>query len=194
MGKLLQMPRSGKTVLVEHIADLLFEEGVQAERRGDKLSAAELYSEAVITNPFHSEALVNLGTLFLEAHEYFGAETHYLAALKVRPDYSLAHYNIAMVYDHYGNISLAIHHYREALRFKPSYADAHYNLAIAYQQDRQPMQAIKHWKEYIKLDPSSSWGATAKREVANMIRELMPVPIRSQCEMVMERQDAANRK
>jgi tetratricopeptide (TPR) repeat protein len=96
------------------------------------------------------------------------AESHYKKALEADPDYALAHFNIANLYDERGDYRHALMHYQQAVRLNPTYADAHYNLALLYQAVGHVMEAVRHWKIYLKLDPGSSWGAIARRELEKL--------------------------
>ena len=48
-------------------------------------------------------------------------------ALKVQPDYGIAHYNLGNLYMQTGRSDLARRHFEEALRLLPNYAEAHSN-------------------------------------------------------------------
>ena len=61
------------------------------------------------------------------------------------PEYALAHFDLANLYDERGDRDKAVEHYQAALRIAPNYADAHYNLALLYQGSNQPMRAVRHW-------------------------------------------------
>jgi tetratricopeptide (TPR) repeat protein len=112
--------------------------------------------------------LVNLGTLHFNARNWKDAERYYRQALEADPDYALAHFDLANLYDERGDRDQALEHYQAALRVSPHYADAHYNLALLYQSANQPMKAVRHWTEYLKLDPQSQWSGIARRELAKL--------------------------
>ena len=91
------------------------------------------------------------------------------------PEYALAHFDLANLYDERGDRNKAVEHYQAALRIAPNYADAHYNLALLYQGTNQPMRAVRHWTDYLKLDPGSHWANIARRELTKL-REAAVVP------------------
>jgi Tfp pilus assembly protein PilF len=95
--------------------------------------------------------------------------------LEVDPEYALAHFDLANLYDERGDRDRALSHYEAALRISPNYADAHYNVALLYQGSNQPMKAVRHWRTYLKLDPHSHWANIARRELAKL-REAAVVP------------------
>ena len=84
------------------------------------------------------------------------------------PEYALAHFDLANLYDERGDRNKAVEHYQAALRIAPNYADAHYNLALLYQGSNQTMRAVQHWTNYLKLDPASHWANIARRELAKL--------------------------
>src|SRR6266702_8908088 len=53
---------------------------------------------------------------------------HYSEALRLRPSYARAHYNLGNVLNRQGKIQEAIQQYTEALRLQPNLAEAHHNL------------------------------------------------------------------
>jgi Tfp pilus assembly protein PilF len=119
--------------------------------------------------------MVNLGTLHFNARNWREAERYYRQALEADPDYPLAHFDLANLYDERGDRAQAIEHYQAALTISPNYADAHYNLALLYQGSNQPMKAVRHWATYLKLDPASTWANVARRELAKL-RDQAVVP------------------
>ncbi len=54
---------------------------------------------------------------------------HFQQALRIRPDYAEAHYNLGLAFTQLGRIDQAIAHYQQALRINPDYAQAQTALA-----------------------------------------------------------------
>jgi tetratricopeptide (TPR) repeat protein len=150
-------------------AERWFQRGLDLEQTGAPAEQViEAYGKAVQLDPNSAGALVNLGTIYFNAHQWKEAERYYTQAIEVDPDYALAHFDLANLCDERGSHALALEHYLTALRLSPSYADAHYNIALLYQSMKQPMKAVRHWLAYLKLDPSSSWSTIARRELAKL--------------------------
>jgi tetratricopeptide (TPR) repeat protein len=150
-------------------AERWFQRGLDLEQTGaPSEQVIEAYLKAVELDPNSAGALVNLGTIYFNAHQWKEAERYYTQAIEVDPDYALAHFDFANLCDERGNHAPALEHYLTALRLSPSYADAHYNIALLYQSMNQPMKAVRHWIAYLKLDPSSSWSTIARRELAKL--------------------------
>jgi tetratricopeptide (TPR) repeat protein len=150
-------------------AERWFQRGLDLEQTGAPAEQViEAYLKAVDLDPNSAGALVNLGTIYFNAHQWKEAERYYTQAIEVDPGYALAHFDLANLCDERGHQARALEHYLTALRLSPGYADAHYNLALLYQSMNQPMKAVRHWLAYLKLDPSSSWSAIARRELAKL--------------------------
>ena len=56
---------------------------------------------------------------------------HFLEALRVKPDFAEAHYNLGNALFILGRLGEAMTQYEKALEFRPDYAEAHYNLGLA---------------------------------------------------------------
>jgi tetratricopeptide (TPR) repeat protein len=175
--KLLQLPARKETsgeALKEKLrnrleADRWFERGLELEQTGAPYERIiEAYETATALDPNSAGALVNLGTVYFNGHQWANAERYYKQALEVDPEYPLAHFNLGNLYDERGDAPNALHHYHEALRLQPSYADVHYNLALLYQSQQDAIRAVRHWKAYLKLDGRSSWAEIARRELAKI--------------------------
>lgn len=150
-------------------ADRWFQKGLELEQTGashEEVIAA--YEKAISLDSRAAGAMVNLGTLHFNARNWRDAERFYRQALEADPDYPLAHFDLANLYDERGDRAKALEHYLAALRVSPNYADAHYNLALLYQGSNQPMKAVRHWTTYLKLDPASTWANVARRELAKL--------------------------
>lgn len=150
-------------------AEHWFEKGLELEQTGAPVEhIIEAYSKASEIDPGSAGALVNLGTVYFNLHNWRQAETYYRKALEVDPEYALAHFNLGNLHDERGDRSRALNHYLAAIKIHPNYADAHYNLALLHQSSGQPLKAVHHWRIYLKLDPGSSWAVIARRELAKL--------------------------
>ena len=116
---------------------------------------ASLWTRAVEVCPQSAKMHVNLGRVFLEEPGRLpDAIAEYEAALRIEPDYALAHYSLGVALSKTGQLASAIANYRAALRSEPDYAQAHNNLGSALAQVPGGLpEAITEFKAAIRLDP-----------------------------------------
>jgi len=65
----------------------------------------------------------------------------------------------------------AIVQFSAALEYRPGFKRAAFGLARSYQENGQAEQAIIAWQAYLALDSSSSWAATAERNLRILTKE-----------------------
>ena len=80
----------------------------------------------------------------------------YREALRISPDYYLAHNNLGFVLAEQGKLAEAIEHYQAALRDKPDYPLALNNLGIALATLGRMPEAEQVFREALRLDPESA--------------------------------------
>jgi tetratricopeptide (TPR) repeat protein len=124
-----------------------------------------LFENAVRVTENNYLAHNNLGTAYgrvdLDAAIY-----NYKAALKIKRDYVVAHYNLGNVLAKKGNIDEAIVHYQEAVRIKPDYAKAHNNLGTALYIKKDYEGAVSYFAKALKINPQD---AGAHNNLANVL-------------------------
>jgi Tfp pilus assembly protein PilF/4-amino-4-deoxy-L-arabinose transferase-like glycosyltransferase len=79
---------------------------------------------------------------------------HYREALRLRPEFVEARYNLASVLAAEGNSAEAIEQLREAVRVKPDFELAHYNLANLLSARGETREALQHYERAIELRPA----------------------------------------
>ncbi len=82
------------------------------------------------------------------------AEQHYLEAIRLRPHYTKAHFNLANLYARSKRFSEAIVHYRESLSLDPRSVIGHENLGSALLYTKDYDGALRVWRRGYKLDPN----------------------------------------
>ena len=95
------------------------------------------------------------------------ALAQYQEALRLKPDFAEAHYNLgnalAALPD---RLPEALAHYEEALRLNPDNAQAQNNIAVLYARSGRFDEATAHWELALKLDP----GLSEARDNLNELR------------------------
>ena len=89
-------------------------------------------------------------------------------AIRLNPDYAVAHNDLGNVLTEQGKRSEAIAEYRTAIRLNPDYAEAHSNLGIALLDHGKAEEAIAEHRTAIRLKPDS---AEAHSNLGNALRE-----------------------
>ena len=73
------------------------------EREGKAKNAIQAYQRAIEMNPEAIGAFINLGTIYFNARNLTQAERYYQRATGVDPEYALAHFDLANLYDERGD-------------------------------------------------------------------------------------------
>jgi Flp pilus assembly protein TadD len=79
----------------------------------------------------------------------------YQRALQIRPDYALAHNNLASTLLQTGNSDEALAHFREAIRLDPTNAEAHGNLGSLLRARGDAANAVAELRRAVELNPDS---------------------------------------
>jgi tetratricopeptide (TPR) repeat protein len=78
---------------------------------------------------------------------------HYAEAVRIQPDYPVAHYNMATVLTQRDQPDAAIEHYLQAVRFKPDFPEAQHNVAMLLVQQGKHAPAIEHFTAAVRVAP-----------------------------------------
>jgi tetratricopeptide (TPR) repeat protein len=85
--------------------------------------------------------------------KYDAAIESYKQAIKIRPDYADAYYNMGISLQDQGNLGEAIDSYKQAIKIKPDYAEAYSNMGNAFKDKGELEAAIDSYKQAIKIKP-----------------------------------------
>jgi Ca-activated chloride channel family protein len=99
-------------------------------------------------------ALFNTQGLELSKSGRFeGAVKAFKQAIKLKPDYAEAHYNLGDAYAQLHEFKKAIDEYKQAISYKPDLTMAYNNMGTAHYKLGEHKLAIAAYKEAIRLDP-----------------------------------------
>lgn len=114
-----------------------------------------LFQAAVARNPAAWMAHNNLGSVLSDMPGRMGeAISHLETALRLKPDYAMAHYNLASALLETGRMPEAIAEFEAALRFNPDYVAAHYNLGtVLLQVPGRSADGISHLEAALRIQP-----------------------------------------
>lgn len=128
-----------------------FERAAELEEQGAWAQAREAYERALLRDPRHAGARINLGRLLHEAGLLERAEQVYREGTQEAQPDPLLLFNLAILLEDRARPDEAIAAYRRALQANPRFADCHYNLSLAYQAAGNDLGAIRHMRQFRKL-------------------------------------------
>ena len=85
--------------------------------------------------------------------QFDSAIDSYKKALKLKPDYAEAYYNMGVALKGKGDLKEAINSYKKALKIKPDYAEAYYNMGNMLRDNGDLEEAINSYKKALKVKP-----------------------------------------
>ena len=81
------------------------------------------------------------------------AMEHYEQALRIEPNFAVAHCNLGIALAQAGRIPEAIEHLQQALRIKSGYAEAHYNLGVVLARLGRLPETVAHFEQALRIKP-----------------------------------------
>jgi tetratricopeptide (TPR) repeat protein len=102
-----------------------------------------------------TDALNNLGNIFLRDNDTSDALKFFAFAIKLEPQNPILNYNLARSYQLLEEKEKALHYYEKAISLKPDMYNAYYNIAIIHTQLGNSERAINSFYEYLKLNPEA---------------------------------------
>ena len=128
-------------------------------------NAISLFEHAIKVTKDNYKSQTNLGTAIASV-DLDKAISHYKEALRIKPKYTAALYNLGNVLVEKGQIDEAVNFYLKALQIKPDYIDAINNLGIAFLNKGDYNQAVLYFKRALKIDPQK---LNARINLANVL-------------------------
>ena len=119
-----------------------------------KLQQALDITQQLLSQFPSSLTLYNIQAAASEALGQFDASIDsYKQALKIKPDYADAYYNMGNVLRNKGDLETAIDSYQQAVKIKPDYADAFNNMGVALNDKGDLLAAIDSYEQAVKIKP-----------------------------------------
>lgn len=112
-------------------------------------------SLSVSESPQKDNAVVKVeeGLSFYRKGELPLAQVAFASAVRMDPEFAVAHNNLGFVLRAQGQLGDAEFHYEEALRIDPQYAEAVHNLGLVYDRQGQMARAMSSFRKALELDP-----------------------------------------
>ena len=131
----------------------LLRQAMQATEKKQYVRAISLMRQIVDADDRDFPVWEELGTNFFITKTFFEAESCYLKALQLKPDFVPAMINLGRLRIVVKNLDGAIDVLNRALKLQPTSAEANYFLGEAYLDAKLGSKAVPHLNEAIRLDP-----------------------------------------
>ena len=93
------------------------------------------------------------GACYNALNQLEAAVNSYAQALRIKPDYAGAHYNLGNTLKELGQLDKAVLSYKKALAVKSDFADAHNNLGLTFHALGQQSAAVKSYEQALTSKP-----------------------------------------
>jgi len=141
----------GPAQVVSQVPDTAWFERGMALEGAEPERACDAYRRALLDDPKHLDAYVNLGRLLHELGHLSEAQAVYRDGLdRCGADATLL-FNLAVLQEDQDRPLDAIASYRAAIAKAPKLADAHFNLARLCEARGMNQDALRHWSAFRKL-------------------------------------------
>lgn len=134
----------------------VFQAAMARHQSGDIEGAALLYSEVLMLDPNHADALHLSGVIALQQGHHERAEVLIRQAIRSDPRIPWYFSNLGNVYKAQDRLAAAAIELRRALQLDPSFADAHYNLANVLREQGLLEEAERHYRQAVELAPDNA--------------------------------------
>ncbi|MEQ8762976.1 MAG: sulfatase-like hydrolase/transferase [Planctomycetota bacterium] len=136
-------------------AELLYE-GLELQQAGRNGEAIAAFERATGLDPRNATAWLNLAGAHLQARDVEAAGAAFEEAVSVDPDFSRAHYQLAVfLLDEKRETEAGLRHLLEAVRCDPGFAEAMSRLARLHEQS-DDLEEAGHWiAKAVAADPAS---------------------------------------
>jgi len=118
----------------------LFEKGMMLYKRGDIISAQDVFNGLASSNPDFTPALVNLGNSYFKQKNYAEASNWWKKVLKTDPNNVICYLNLGNASFAEGNVREAISFWNIAIGITPDYGPVLLNLSVAYEKIKNNLQ------------------------------------------------------
>lgn len=145
--------------------DQLYELGVMYLDRDRALDATRVLTKAVMLNPKHLKALVNLGVAWDAAGRPAQAQTYYSRALEVDAKDAIAKCRLASSIYAQSRYAEAMDLLREIIEENPDAHCGYFTLGVAFADAGIYRDAIRMWQKVVELAPESPEAMSARESI-----------------------------
>ena len=136
-------------------ADRLFQQGLQALRAQDPLTAKRLAHAALQADPRHAGSYALMGVARATCSDHAEALPWLLHAVQLAPRQAQYHYNLGAVHDALAQWPAAMRSYRRTLALQPGHVQARSNLADLLRRHGRLAEALAHFETLQRTAPDA---------------------------------------
>ena len=114
--------------------------------------------------------LSNMGLAYYNKGAYRRAETYYLKALEMEPNFVLALRGIGKTYLALDDTTAAMSSVEKAIQQAPKFTELYLDLGNAYQQSKQYKSALFAYRKVLELAPGSQLAEKSEKEIKKLER------------------------
>jgi Flp pilus assembly protein TadD len=151
------------------VAFVIFRGGSQPQTSNQPVATSNTTNTATSNVPTpdktkdEAKSHLDKGILFKTEKRWAEAEAEFREAIRLNPNDSAPHVNLAYILTRLDRNDEAVREYREALRLRPdagplSAAAVHYNIGKALQDQKKYAESEAEYREAIRLDPNMGSG------------------------------------
>jgi len=126
------------------------------------------YERALEKQPNRIEILYNYSLALYKAGYYNKARYNLNKIIRIRPDFMLAHYQLANIYYDKGDYKNALQHYAASARINPMSSDTLYNIGSTLEAMNYDQLASKYYIKCLNINPFDSQAAEALMKLKNV--------------------------
>jgi len=130
-----------------------FNLALEFHRRGDLISAKEIYTRLLVSHPENAEVLHLLGVIALQNQELTKAIGLISKALVINPQMPAAFSNLGNAYKDQKDLDKALKCYQCALKLDPLFEDAISNIGNVFYDKKNYVEAMNFYNRAIALNP-----------------------------------------
>ena len=145
----------------ENLRQAHIQRGFQGREMGDLAHAERHFLAAIDIDPEDAFVYYNLGCAYADQHEERGAEAFQMweKAVKLRPGYTDAHFDLAQVYFFNERYDDAYPHYEALVGARPDWPTPHYCMAVIRLKRGDTEGALKGLRDAVIIN--TGWARTA---------------------------------
>ena len=128
------------------------------------------YRDRLAKNPKDKEALIGLGNLQFDSHQWDKAVESYQKALDQDPQNGDVRVDMAIAYHQLEQNDQAIQELERVTKETPEHRNAWLNLGVVSAAKGDNARAIRAWEQYLKLEPSSPHAAAIRAQIEDLKR------------------------